>query len=176
MRSNAVMTKEQWAKVIWSDESHFQLVNRSTLTFVRRTSKEQDQWFSFRPRIQGGGGEVSIWACFTATGPGPILAYHGRLNLAGYVNLIGSALPQFLDDLSADHDCDWYFQQDNAPCHTLNWLEDQQIRLLPWLPASPDLNPIENLDRNRTQVGEDQYHLRRSIGKRNQKNLVLIWW
>jgi hypothetical protein len=102
-------TKEQWAKVIWSDESHFQLINRSTRTFVRRTSKEKDQWFSFRPRIQGGGGEVSVWACFTATGPGPILAYHGRLNSAAYVNLIGSALPQFLADLSADQDGDWYF-------------------------------------------------------------------
>lgn len=144
-----VWTKEQWAKVIWSDESHFQVINRSGRMVVRRTSKEQDQPFSFRPRLQGGGGNVSVWGCFTASGPGPILAYQGRLTSAAYVNLISAALPQFIDDLSADQEDDWYFQQDNAPCHkaanTLRWFEQQQIRVLPWPPTSPDLNPIENI-------------------------------
>ena len=40
-------------------------------------------------------------------------------------------------------------QQDNAPAHvassTLSYLRDQNILLLPWLPFSPDLNPIEHV-------------------------------
>jgi transposase len=40
-----------------------------------------------------------------------------------------------------------YFMQDNASIHTsslvLDWLKDHGIRLLPWPPYSPDLNPIE---------------------------------
>src|SRR4029434_9626483 len=45
---------------------------------------------------------------------------------------------------------EWFFQQDNAPCHTARsvkvWMKDHQIRTLSSWPAqSPDLNPIENL-------------------------------
>jgi transposase len=141
--------KDLWARVIWSDESHFQLVNRSTRTFVRRSPREENCSFSFKARLQGGGGDVSVWGCFTANGPGPILFYKGRLNSAAYVTLISAVLPQLLNDLSADQDGDWYFQQDNAPCHkaanTIRWFDEQGIQLLPWPPTSPDLNPIENV-------------------------------
>lgn len=44
---------------------------------------------------------------------------------------------------------DFVFQQDNDPKHTShlvkNYLQNQQIKVLPWPPQSPDLNPIENL-------------------------------
>ena len=44
---------------------------------------------------------------------------------------------------------DWFFQQDNAPCHTARsikvWMEDLQIKTLSWPAQSPDLNPIKNL-------------------------------
>jgi transposase len=140
---------DQWARVIRSDESHFELVNRVNRTFVRRTAKEKDCAFNFRPRLQGGGGSVSVWGCFTASGPGPILFYEGRLNRFRYVTLMGAVLPQLVDDLSSDQDGDWYFQQDNAPCHradyTMQWFDQQEIRVLPWPPTSPDLNPIENV-------------------------------
>ena len=44
---------------------------------------------------------------------------------------------------------DYFFQEDNAPCHTARttkkFFEEKQIRRLPWPASSPDLNPIEHL-------------------------------
>ena len=41
------------------------------------------------------------------------------------------------------------FQQDNAPAHkasdTMAFFDDNNIKLLPFPPGSPDLNPIENI-------------------------------
>ena len=38
--------------------------------------------------------------------------------------------------------------QDNAPIHTANkvkrWFEDNEIKIMPWPPYSPNMNPIEN--------------------------------
>ena len=41
----------------------------------------------------------------------------------------------------------WIIQQDNAPSHTSKITSDfleQNIRVLQWLPDSPDLSPIEH--------------------------------
>jgi transposase len=44
---------------------------------------------------------------------------------------------------------DFIFAQDNAPCHkakaSMEFFDENQVELLPWPAASPDLNPIENL-------------------------------
>ena len=41
-----------------------------------------------------------------------------------------------------------FFFQDGAPCHTskhsMGWLKDNGVKVLPWPGNSPDLNPIEN--------------------------------
>jgi hypothetical protein len=126
-----------------------ELVNRHNRVYVRRLPQEQNCAFNFQPRLQGGGGQVSMWGCFTAAGPGPILFYDGRLDAERYVTLISAVLPQLIHDQFGDQDDDFYFQQDNAPCHkaksTIQWFENQGIPLLPWPPTSPDLNPIENV-------------------------------
>ena len=69
------------------------------------------------------------------------------------------------------------FMQDGAPCHTSKrmkmWFAKQNIKVLPWVGQSPDLNPIENL----------WTRLKRIIGRmpaaRNMdefiKNLKISW-
>lgn len=140
---------QMWSRIVWSDESHIELVNRKNRAYVRRYPYEKDKPFNFQRRLQGGGGSVSVWGCFTAAGPGPILFYDGRLNAARYTTILDAVLPQFAGDQFGDQAADWYFQQDNAPCHrarlTAKWFEDNDITVIPWPPTSPDLNPIENV-------------------------------
>ena len=44
---------------------------------------------------------------------------------------------------------EWVFQHDNDPKHTnmstIKWVNDHAIKVLPWSPHSPDMNPIEHL-------------------------------
>jgi hypothetical protein len=140
---------QQWSQVVFSDESHFELVNRKNRVYVRRLSTEKECQFNFQPRKQGGGGSVSLWGCFAAAGTGPLVFYTGRLNSSAYINVIKNTLPPFIAasfDLKRDM---WYYQQDNAPCHraqqTTQWLKSNQIATLEWPPCSADINPIENI-------------------------------
>ena len=52
----------EWNNVIWSDEAHFEVLNRKNGSFVRRLKSESNEPFNFIPRAQGGGGSVSVWA------------------------------------------------------------------------------------------------------------------
>lgn len=38
-----------------------------------------DKPFSFLPRLQNGGGGVSVWGCMTSAGVGPLVFYEGRV-------------------------------------------------------------------------------------------------
>ena len=51
---------DYWKCVIWSDEAHFELFNRKNRTLVRRKMSESEKPFSFVPRMQKGGGSVSV--------------------------------------------------------------------------------------------------------------------
>jgi transposase len=45
--------------------------------------------------------------------------------------------------------CSLTYMQDNAPIHrariVTDWLEANDVKVLPWPPYSPDINPIENV-------------------------------
>lgn len=140
---------DKWAKVVWSDESHFELINRKNRLYVRRRRDESRFQFNFQPRLQGGGGRVNVWACFTSAGPGPIQFYEGNLNARSFVNIMQEVVPRRFATNFVTDAREWYFQMDNAPCHaaktTMKWFQKNRIKVLNWPPASADLNPIENL-------------------------------
>ena len=81
-----------WKNVIFSDESHFEVFNRKNRSYVRRLPSESDRPFNFQPRIQGGGGSVSVWGVMTAKGLGPLVFYDGRMNGDNYISLMKSNL------------------------------------------------------------------------------------
>lgn len=139
----------KWRRVVFSDESHFEVINRKNRVFVRRLPTEKDQPFNFQLRAQGGGGSVGVWGAFSYNGVGPLTFYEGRLNADAYINTISEPLLPYLDETFGRDRDDWWFMQDNAPCHkakkALKWFEDHNIPLLDWPPTSPDVNPIENI-------------------------------
>ena len=119
--------------------------NRS---FVRRLPLESDAPFNFKPRVQGGGGSISVWGAMTAKGVGPLVFYDGRLNGQNYINLIEPELLPYIKK-NFDRSDSYYFVQDNAPCHksvfSMNWFNKNKINVLDWPAVSPDFNVIENL-------------------------------
>jgi len=139
----------EWKKMIWSDEAHFEVLNRKTRTLVRRLISESNEPFNFVPRVQGGGGVVSVWGCMSASARGPLVVYNGRLDGPAYIKVIEEALPLFIEN-TFDASCDDYvYMHDNACCHrskyTADWLKNHNINVFKWLSNSPDLNCIENI-------------------------------
>uniref|UniRef100_A0AAY5KPB9 Tc1-like transposase DDE domain-containing protein n=1 Tax=Esox lucius TaxID=8010 RepID=A0AAY5KPB9_ESOLU len=142
-------TLEQWKKVAWSDESHFLLHHVDGRVRVRRLPGEVMAPECTEEREQAGGGSVMLWAtfCWETLGPG----IHVDVNLtdAAYLNIVADQLHPFMAMVFPDGS--GLFQQDNSPCHTAHivreWFEehDEEFKVLPWPPNSPDLNPIEHL-------------------------------
>ena len=54
---------EDWAKVIFSYESNFEVINCKSRLIIKRLAGEKFKERFCVPRIQGGGGSVGIWGC-----------------------------------------------------------------------------------------------------------------
>lgn len=136
---------ERWNKVLFSDEARFQLFPNQRIR-VRRTSTEKFLPECLSPTVQGGGGSVMIWGCFSGIGTGILRFTDGTMNSAEYISTMKDNM---LPSAKKLHNNYFVYQQDNAPCHksraTMKWFEDNEVPLLTWPSRSPDLNPIENL-------------------------------
>jgi transposase len=141
-------TIDDWSKVIFSDESNFEVINRKSRVIVKRHSFEKYHTRFCVPRVQGGGGSAGIWGCISWHGTGCSRVYTGRINQSNYKDILENELLPSAD-LFYSEGVPWKFMQDGAPAHTANsikdWIASQQIDLLDWCPRSPDLNPIENI-------------------------------
>ena len=138
-------TPQQWRKMLFSDESIFELIP-SRRAFVRRREGERFNQDCLVPTIKYGGCKVQVWGCMTASGVGTLKIVNGRLDAAAYVRLICNSLKDDGEKLCGP---DFIFQQDGVPCHTARstkaWFERKGITVSPWPSQSPDLNPIEHL-------------------------------
>ncbi|CAF4168361.1 unnamed protein product, partial [Rotaria magnacalcarata] len=83
--------------------------------------------FNFVPRVQGGGGTVSVWGCMPGDACGSLIIYTGKMNGPAYIKTIQDALPIFIENKFD------------------TWFKDNNINVLKWSASSRDLNPIENL-------------------------------
>ncbi|CAF4303594.1 unnamed protein product, partial [Rotaria socialis] len=54
----------------------------------------------FQPRIQGGGGSVSVWEIMAAEGVGPLVFYDGHMNGQHYISVIESLLLPYSEKIS----------------------------------------------------------------------------
>lgn len=138
---------EQWSKVIFSDESNFDLQNIAGICqYVRRSVGEAYKPQCVLPTVKHPL-TVMIWGCFSARGAGRIHVCEGRMNAEKYLKVMEDKLLKSARDLYKDEE--WIFQQDNAPCHTAKrckeWFDTHGVKVLSWPAQSPDLNPIENL-------------------------------
>ena len=59
-------TEEDWKKVLWTDESKFEVFGSHRRIFVRRRTSEKMLEECLTPSVKHGGGNVMVWGCFGA--------------------------------------------------------------------------------------------------------------
>ncbi|KAI4892832.1 hypothetical protein NFI96_004610 [Prochilodus magdalenae] len=95
------------------------------------------------PTVKHGGGNIMLWGCFSAKGPGRLVRVHERMNGAMYCEIFGANLLPSARAMKMKRG--WVFQHDNDPKHTARATKEWHFKVLEWPSQSPDLNPIENL-------------------------------
>jgi transposase len=141
-------TVSDWNKVVWSDESKFQIFGSDGRQYCWKRPKDPLQDAHVKPTVKFGGGSIFVWGCFTSSGVGYLVRIEGGLDAELYCKILEEDLMDTLHYYDLDTN-NVIFQQDNDPKHTAartkQWFEDNEIEVLSWPPQSPDLNPIEHL-------------------------------
>jgi transposase len=138
---------EFWEKVIWSDESKFNLFGSDGRMYVWRQPHEVCRRDCIRPVVKHGGGSVMVWGSFSAGGVGRLVFIDGIMRGVNYRNILDQHLHQSATAMGLDGD--FIFQHDNDSKHRSHvvkrYLQEKGVRELEWPSSSPDLNPIEHL-------------------------------
>lgn len=140
-------TNEFWEKVIFSDESKFNIFGSDGRELVWRKKCEELNPKNTRKTVKHGGGGVMVWGCMSAAGVGNLVFIEETMNKTVYMNILKENLNQSAEKLNIRDE--YYFQQDNDPKHTAwdvkMWIIHNTPHILKTPPQSPDLNPIEHL-------------------------------
>ena len=137
-----------WSKIIFSDESKFNLHGSDGISNVWCCDEDLLKQENIQSIKKFGGGSVMVWGCITSQGVGKLLRIESTINSKDYCKiLLNGLIPTMLKyNLSTSNSI---FQQDNASCHasreTQDWLRINNIPTLEWPANSPDMNPIENV-------------------------------
>ena len=139
-------TRQQWAQVLFSDESRFCLQPADGRIRVWRRRGERFADGSVLERNRYGGGSIMVWGGISAHHKTPL--YHVVGNLTG-VRYRDEVLQPFVVPALQQIGPNAVFQDDNARPHrsaAVNaFIQQEDINRMSWPACSPDLNPIEHL-------------------------------
>ncbi|CAB4490366.1 unnamed protein product [Rhizophagus irregularis] len=128
-------TVSDWNKVVWSDESKFQIFGSDGHAYCWKKPEEALTTRHVKPTVKFGGESVFVWRCFTFLGVGYLCKIDGGLDAELYRRILDE---DFLETLKyCDLNCsNIIFQQNNDLKHTakrtLEWFEVNNIQLLSW--------------------------------------------
>ncbi|GFU84925.1 transposable element Tcb2 transposase [Trichonephila clavipes] len=136
-----------WKKVIFSDESKFEIFTPPSIRKIWRKNKTALEPKNILPTLKHGGGNVMVWECVAHNGAGNLAFIDNKTSALAYINMLRHNLLDSAKKLSMENT--FIFQQDNYPKYTAivtkTWFLYHAPRRLETPPQSPDLNPIENL-------------------------------
>lgn len=135
-----------WKKIVWTDESKFELKNTKRRQRTRCLESERLKPRFTQATVKHGGGSLLVWGCFSWRGVGNIVKIDGKMTGESYVKILEENLKPSLRKMNMSG---YIFQQDNDPKHTSKtakrYFQMKKMKMLEWPPQSPDLNPIEHL-------------------------------
>jgi len=146
-------TEEDWANVVWSDESKINRICSDGLQWVWDDLPGAITSRTVEGTVKFGGGSVIVWSCMSWNGPGYIAKIDETLDSKLYIQILQEDLHMSVEEWGMAKD-EFVFQHDNDPKHTAKvtkaYLESIGVteideRLLYWPAQSPDLNPIEHM-------------------------------
>jgi len=154
-RAHRNWTVEDWAKVIWSDESAIKKDSDTQTVWIWRHQNKREKYppKNVKGKKRDGGVSQMIWGCFAGNKLGPVVFVDEIINQDVYMGLLEQYLLEYIEVLRTKELDGIVFQQDNARPHaakrTQRWLEnvgrEHGFTVMKWPANSPDLNPIENL-------------------------------
>lgn len=139
---------EFWRKVVFTDESKFNLFGPDGNKRVWRFPGSMVQDHHVQQVVKFGGGSVMVWGAITYDGVGRLLRVDGRMNASQYVDILESGLKSTLSNFDKNLN-DIIFQQDHDPKHDSNlarqWFINNNVNMLPYPSCSADMNIIEHV-------------------------------
>jgi transposase len=141
-----------WRKVIFSDESTFEIGYDGRQFWITRGVGEEYLPKNLRLSFKSGRTAVGVWGCFMGKEKGPlvILKKGERMNQVKYTEeVLKPAFVPFYKKMKRKYGSNVIIQEDGAKYHHAKIpkafkLRHKIVQLL-WPAQSPDLNPIENL-------------------------------
>ena len=141
--------ESQWSRIIFTDESRFQLHSVDGRIRVWRRADEQLQPDCVRFSLECGGGSVHVWGAISSNSRSDLIILRENVNGERYKRVLNDHLMPWASASLGDPQVDWKFQDDNAPAHRARCVQEEKqrlgIRSISWPPRSPDLNPIEHV-------------------------------
>ena len=126
---------EDWRKVLWTDESKFNLCNTDGIRYVRRPVNARfNPCYNFGT-VKHKGGNIMVWGSFSLSRISPLHWIVGIMDQVQYGEIMEKVmLPHARQNMPPD----WVLQQDNDPKHTAKsvkkWFMDNEMRVMEWLP------------------------------------------
>ena len=145
-RDHVTWTQNDWAPVLFTDESRFCVDFTNRRARVWRMPNERFAPVCVAEHDRFGGGSVMVWAGISAQGKTDLhVIDNGTLTALRYVNEI---LDVYVRPYAGAVGENFILMDDNARAHrariTDQYLEQVTIVLMEWPARSPDLNPIEH--------------------------------
>lgn len=147
-RAHRSWSVENWERVIFSDESKFNLFGSDGLQYCwRKGGQALDSRYT-KKQVKHGGGKVMVWGCISPHGVGRLCRIDGTMDSNQYISILQEGYLGTLKDLHTNPQ-GFIFQSDNDSKHksraTQAWLREIGIPTLDWPSSSPDMNIMENL-------------------------------
>ena len=137
--------RQQWARLLFSDESWFNLSHHDGRIRVFRRRGKRFAGNCLIERDRFGGGRVMVWGGIMGRSKTNRIVVQGNLNAQGYIMQI--LQPESVPFLQRHAPS--ILMHDNARPHVARICRQfpnrNNVNVLPWPAVSPDMNPIEHI-------------------------------